>query len=201
MTPKQTRAIVKTKELQSDETPLMWRLRNIKNAKVQETSWAKTWAEIKEWAYVDKKLTQAAEKINHSSIMNYMNTSFMASFGGTKETTVKFIIRRYHNGNFYFDIPVEISREVIYKLTGLSNQGDPIPINIKEGLVERLTGTPSGKNSKGLMISQIQAQTPQIVAKIIAIGITPTGRGSDLRLDILEAVDTIEKIGKVYRWA
>ena len=71
----------------------MRKLRNIKNTKVQETSWAKTWAEIKEWAYVNKKLTQQAEKVNRSSIMNYMNTSFMASFGGTKETSVKFIIR------------------------------------------------------------------------------------------------------------
>ena len=68
--------------------------------------------------------------------MSYMNTSFMASFGGTKETTVKFIISRYHNGKFYFDRPVEISSEVIYKLTGLSNRGDLVPTGIKEGLVE-----------------------------------------------------------------
>ena len=50
------------------------------------------------------------------------------------------------------------------------------------------------------MISQIQAQTPQIVAKIIATALTPTGRGSDLKLDMLEAVDTISEIGKIYRW-
>ena len=64
MAPKQTRdATAKTKELQSTETPLMRRLRNIKDTKVQETSWVKMWAEIKEWAYIDKKPTQAAEKI------------------------------------------------------------------------------------------------------------------------------------------
>ena len=68
--------------------------------------------------------------------MNYMNTPFMASFGGTKETSTKFIISRYHNGRFYFDRPVEISSEVTYKLTGLSNQGDPVPVGIKEGMVE-----------------------------------------------------------------
>ena len=60
-------------------------------------------------------------------------------------------------------------------MTGLSNHGDPIPIDIKEGLVEKLTGSPSGKNSKGLMIIQIQAWMPQIVAKIIATGLTPIG--------------------------
>ena len=114
----------------------MRRLRNIKNAKVQEALWSKTWAEIKEWDYQDKKITPKAEKIIYKIIMSYMNTEFMARFGGTKETTVKFIVSRYHNGKFYFNRPVEISGEVIYKLIGLSNQGDPIPIGIKEGLVE-----------------------------------------------------------------
>ena len=83
-------------------------------------------------------------------------------------------------------------------MTDLANQGDPVPVGIKEGLVEKLTGSPSGKNSKGLKISQIQARTPQIVAKIIATGLTPTGRGSDLKLDMLEAVDTIVDTGKIY---
>ena len=50
MAPKQTRAAAKAKELQTAETPLVRRLKNIKNAKVQEGSWAKLWAEIKEWA-------------------------------------------------------------------------------------------------------------------------------------------------------
>ena len=67
------------------------------NAKVQEGSWEKLWAEIKEWAYVDKNPTTAAEKIQHNTIVNYANASLMASFAGTKETTVKFIICWYHN--------------------------------------------------------------------------------------------------------
>ena len=167
----------------------MRRLKLIKNAKVQEISRVKLWTEIKEWTYVDKRPTQATNKINHSTIVNYINASIMASFGGMKETVVKFIISWYHNGRFYFDRPIEISMEVISKLTGLSNQGEPVPIGIKEGLVEELTGSASGKNSKGLMISQIQARMLQIVAKIIAIALTPTGQGSDLKLDMLEAVD------------
>ena len=51
------------------------------------------------------------------------------------------------------------------------------------------------------MISQIQSRMPQIVAKIIAMGITPTCRGSDLKLDMLEVVDTITNTWKIYRWA
>ena len=50
------------------------------------------------------------------------------------------------------------------------------------------------------MISQIQSWTPQIIAKIIATGLTPTGQGSDLKLDMLEAVDTIATTGKIYHW-
>ena len=51
------------------------------------------------------------------------------------------------------------------------------------------------------MIIQIQACTPQIVSKIIATGLTPTGRVSDLKLEMLEAIDTIETSGKIYRLA
>ena len=175
----------------------MRRLKNIKNGKIQEGSWTKLWDEIKEWAYVDKNPTPAAQKIQHSTIVNYVNVPLMASFGGTKETAVKFIISQYHNGKFYFNQPVDISMEVIYKLTGLSNKGDPVPVDIKEGLVEKLTGSASGKNLKGLMISHITARTPQIVAKIIATTLIMAGRGSDLKLDMLEAVDTISTNEKV----
>ena len=51
------------------------------------------------------------------------------------------------------------------------------------------------------MISHIIARTTRIVAKTIAITLTMAGRGSDLKLDMLEAVDTIATNGKVYRWA
>ena len=69
----------------------------------------------------------------------------MASFGGTKEAAVKFIISHYHNGRFYFDQPIDITEDVISKLTTISNQGSPVPIGIKEGLVQELMGSPPGK--------------------------------------------------------
>ena len=81
----------------------------------------KLWAKIKEWGSIDKRPTQAVEKINHSTTVNYINAPLMASFGGMKETAVIFIISQYHNGKFYFDRPVKISGEVIHKLTSLSN--------------------------------------------------------------------------------
>ena len=41
---------------------------------------------------------------------------------------------------------------------------------------------------------------PQFVAKIIARTLTLAGRGSDLKLDMLEAIDTIATDGRIYRW-
>ena len=39
------------------------------------------------------------------------------------------------------------------------------------------------------------------MAKIIATTLTMVGHGSDLKLDMLEVVDTIATNGKVYKWA
>ena len=70
---------------------------------------------------------------------------------------------------------MEILAKTMNKLTRISNKGDHVPVGIKEGLVERLTETPIGKNSKGLIIGQIKATTPKIVAKIIFIGLIVIG--------------------------
>ena len=115
---------------------------------------------MQEWAYVNRKATQDIEKIKYNIIFNYVNATLMASFSDMKETTVKFIISRYHDVQFYFDQPIDISGKVISKLTGLSNIGDPVPVSIKEGLIKELIGLSSGKNLKGLMISQITTRTP-----------------------------------------
>ena len=96
---------------------MVQRLKHIKNAKVQEGPFQKLWAEIQEWAYEGSKMTQAAEKVWKSSILQYPNAPLMASFGGTKEAAVKFIISRYHNGRFYFDRPINITGDVISRLT------------------------------------------------------------------------------------
>ena len=125
----------------------------------------------------------------------------MEIFGGIKENIVKYIISQYHNRKFYFDSLVEILAETIYKLTGLSNKGNPIPVVIKEGLVERLMGTLTGKISKGLIIRQVQATTPKMVAKIVSTGLTVIGHGCNLKLDTLEAITCIENTGKIYCWA
>ena len=50
------------------------------------------------------------------------------------------------------------------------------------------------------MIIQITTRMPHIVAKIIAITLSLAGQGSDLKLEMLEAVDTIATDGRIYRW-
>ena len=42
-------------------------------------------------------MTPQAKKVRHSTIYSYANAPIMASFTGTKEAAVKFIISRYHN--------------------------------------------------------------------------------------------------------
>ena len=74
---------------------------------------------------------------------------------------------------------MEISGEIIYKLTGLSNKGDLVPMGIKYGLVERLTGTLTGKNSKGLIVGQIQATTPKNGGQNHVYSLNVMGRGFD----------------------
>ena len=96
---------------------------------------------------------------------------------------------------------MEISAETTYKLTKLSNKGDPVLVGTKEGLVERLTRTMTGKNSKGLIVSQIKSSTPKVVAKIVSASLTIAGQGCDLKLDMLEVVDCIVGSRKVYCWA
>ena len=94
MAPKQIRAMKdKLKELEFVVSPLVKKLQNIKNVKVQKVSWARHWAEIKTWAYEGKsRMIEEANKVNQITIMNFMNAPLMASFGGTKENIVKFII-------------------------------------------------------------------------------------------------------------
>ena len=74
----------KAQELELIVTRLVKRLENIKKEKVLETSWARLQEEIKKWAYKKTKMTEEGLKVNHSTIMNYMNAPLMESFGWKK---------------------------------------------------------------------------------------------------------------------
>ena len=73
-------------------------------------------------------MTQEAQKLSLSTILSYLNAPLMVGFVGTKEIIAQFIVSRYHNGKLYFDRPNDISQDIIYRLTNLSNKGEPIPV-------------------------------------------------------------------------
>ena len=137
----------KMKEIETTTTPLVQRLDNTRKGKVIETSWARLWKEIKKWSYKDVKITEESQKLSASTILSYMNAPLMDNFLVMKEIISQFIVSIYHIGKLYFDIPVEISSDIIYRLIRLSNKGEPVPVRLNLGLVENLTGRVEGKNS------------------------------------------------------
>ena len=77
------------------------------------------------------------------------------------------IINRFHNGNLYFNTPIKINDNLIIQTTGLSNKGEPIPIRLNPDLVEELTSTLIGNNSRGVVVNQIIYDTQKITIKVI----------------------------------
>ena len=84
-------------------------------------------------------MTQKDEKMSGNTILSYLNAPLMVGFLGTKEIIAQFIVSRYHNGKIYFDRPNDISQDIIYRLTNLSNKGEPIPVKSNLGLNKKLT--------------------------------------------------------------
>ena len=131
------------KELETTTTSLVQRQDNVRKVKVIETSWEILWKEIKKWSYKDGKMMEEAQKLSASTILSYMNAPLMDSFAGTKDIIAQFSVSRYHNGKFYFNRPVEIFGDIIYRITGLLNKGEPVPVRSIPSLVEKLIGTPT----------------------------------------------------------
>ena len=68
-------------------------------------------------------------------------------------------------------------------------------------LVEKFTGSNSkGKNSKGLQINSIEMSMIKWVALIVYICLTTSDWPSNIKLDMLEAIDNIVYHTKVYNW-
>ena len=106
-------------------------------------------------------MTTKSQKVSANTILSYLNAPLMAVFRGMNDIIANFIVSQYYNGKLYFDRPIEVSGDIIYRLTRLFKKGEPIPIKSNLGLVKKLAETPAGKNSKGIVISQIQYTHPK----------------------------------------
>ena len=108
----------------------------------------------------------------------------------------------YHDGNIWHQ-PIAITKKLISFITGLPLNGEPIPVSSKNPtLLEKFTGSPQkGKNSKGLQINSIEASLVKWMSLIISIYLTIFGRPSDIKLDMLEAIEEVAYHAKIYNWA
>ena len=93
-------------------------------------------------------------------------------------------------------------QKLINFITDLPLNGELVPIGSKNPtLLEKFTGsTQRGKNSKGLKISSIESSLVKWTTLILSIYLTIFGRPSDIKLDMLEAIDGVANNAKTYFW-
>ena len=127
----------------------------------------------------------------------------MENFSNLKEEEAKFLISRYHDGKFWLNQPIAITKKLINFITSLPLNGEPIPVGSKNpNLLEWFTGsTQKGKNTKGLQINSIGSSTVKWTTLIISICPTISGQPSDIKLDMLEAIEGVAYHAKTYSWA
>ena len=126
MAPKKTRSTTKKeKELEIVVTQLVQRLENISKAKVQETSQERLWVEIKKWAYRQENDTRGSEIKRYYYYEPYESSSHR-KLQGYKIYHFKVHHQPISQWEFLLPKPIEILGEVIYKLKGLSNKGEPV---------------------------------------------------------------------------
>ena len=177
---------------------LQQRLSKIKKAKLDEHNWPKYWAEIRDWSKLD-----GTRNITTMRIKSYLNAPIVDNFGTLKEEAKKLLVSRYHDGKIWLDQPITINARLINFITDLPLNGDSVPVRSKiPALLEKFIGSSQrGKNSKGLQINSIGLPSVKWTTLIISICLTIFGWPSDMKLDMLEAINGVSNHGKTYSWA
>ena len=116
---------------------------------------------------------------------------------------MKFLMSQYHDGKIWLNQPITINAKLINFIIGLPLNGDQVPVGSKNpALLEKFTrSSQRGKNSKGLQINSIESPSVKWTTLIVSICLTIYGRSSDVKLDMLEAIDGVANHGKTYNWA
>ena len=83
-------------------------------------------------------------------------------------------------------------------IIGLPLNREPVPIGSKNPtLLEKFTGsTQRGKRSKGLQINLIESSSVRWTTLILSIFLTISGQPLDIKLDMLEAIDSVANHAK-----
>jgi hypothetical protein len=136
-------------------------------------------------------------------IKSYLNAPIINNFGTLKEEAAKFLVRRYHDDKIWLDQLITINAKLINFINDLPLNGDQVPIGSKNpALLEKFIGSSQrGKNSKCLQINSIESPSIKLTTLIISICLTNFGRSSDVKLDMLEAIDGVANHRKTYGWA
>ena len=93
-----------------------------------------------------------------------------------------------------------MTRKLINFITGLPLNRDPIPVGPKNlALLERFTrSTQKGKISKGLQINSIEAPSVKWMTLVISICLTISDWPSDMKINMLEAIEGVAYHAKTY---
>lgn len=152
---------------------------------------------MKEWAK-----SENARNIIVARIKSYLNVPIIDSFRTLKEEVVKFQVSRYHERKIWLDQPITINNKLINFIISLPLNGELVPVGSKNPtLLEKFIGSiRRGKNSKGLQIKSIESSSVRWTTLILSICLTIIGQPSDIKLNMLEAINGVANHAKTYSW-
>ena len=139
----------------TNDQSLKGRLSRILSAKTEEQIWDSQKKQFREWATrVKTDGIDRAAPIYQAGLGLYLGAPQIARFGNLKDLAAKYVVSRYHDGKFWLENTVELTAELLHRITGLSMTGAPVPIAMPSAAMIRdyLRSEAEGTNSKGLRI-------------------------------------------------
>ena len=98
---------------------------------------------------------------------------------------------------------MELTAELIYRVTGLPMKGDKVPMDMPSAAMirEYLGLEEEGMNSKGIRIGKATHESVEWALTIIAVCLTNVGRPSSVKREVLPVAVEIATKGTVYNWS
>lgn len=197
-------------ELPVADIILKKRVENIKALRLKELDCSSMKDKYLKWAMKatrkDKNpWREEAQNLVKAGLGQILTIPQFAGFDGLKEEAVKILLSRVHDKTLWLNEPIQIDAEVIHRITGLPNKGEPVKFVARDSnsWINKLTGKTltEGRNSRGLKISCIRSKIHQWTATIISVCLTHAGRTSDVMLSTLATIFDIAEEGTIYNWS